>query len=167
MKKFLFLITSLLVINSFSTYAQEISVQSVNSGGKKMLQNNGSLSFTVGELVVLTQKDNQGNSIGGGFTSSSVLTTASIIEPNVEVLNVKVYPNPTTDLLTVAIQDTKLDNVIVEVIDTKGTIMSYQKYIGMTNSIGINTCEWAKGNYILYLKDSKYQVIGSYKISKQ
>ena len=60
--------------------AQSVAPQSVNSSGAKMTQANGSLSFTVGELVVLTQTDSQGNSLGSGFTSSATLTTVSIQE---------------------------------------------------------------------------------------
>jgi hypothetical protein len=55
--------------------AQIIAPQSVNSAGVKMTQSNGPLSFTVGELVVLQQYDANGNSLGGGFTNSSTLST--------------------------------------------------------------------------------------------
>jgi uncharacterized membrane protein YkgB len=75
----------------------------MNSGGSKMIQANGSLSFTVGELVVLTQTDNQGNTIGSGFTAGATLSTISIQEPDANVLNVKVFPNPSADLVNIQI----------------------------------------------------------------
>ena len=147
--------------------AQTISPQSVNSGATKMSQNNGSLSFTVGELVVLTAVDSAGNTLGGGFTTSSTITTAAIQEPNSAILNVKVYPNPTTDLLTVSIHDSKLSQVIIEVSDINGRLVSYGKYAGITNNIGINTNSWERGSYFLNLKSSQDLILGTYKIIKQ
>jgi hypothetical protein len=147
--------------------SQTISPQSINSSGQTMAQSNGSLTFTVGELVVLTQTDNDGNTLGSGFTSGAVLTTASIQEPNASLINVKVYPNPTTDLVTVSIQETKLAQVVLEIVDANGKIISTEKYAGISNNIGISTSLWVSGNYILNLKDSRNQVLGSYKIIKQ
>jgi hypothetical protein len=147
--------------------SQTISPQSINSSGKTMVQSNGSLTFTVGELVVLTQIDTDGNTLGSGFTSGAVITTATIQEPNASVINLKVYPNPTTDLVTVSIQETKLAQVVLEIMDANGKIVSLEKYAGISNNIGISTSLWVKGSYILNLKDSKNQVLGSYKIIKQ
>ena len=47
----------LLLLFPMGLFAQEIAPQSVNSTGGKMTQSNGSLSFTVGELVVLSFED--------------------------------------------------------------------------------------------------------------
>ena len=149
------------------TQAQSITSQSVNSGGTKMSQSNGSLSFTVGELLVLGQTDNQGNTLGNGFTAGATISTVSVLEPNAEVLNVKVYPNPTTDLVTVNIQDTKLSEVILEIKDINGKVISTEKYAGITNNIGINTASWTIGIYFLHLKNNENQVLGTYKIIKQ
>ena len=60
--------------------AQSISPSSVNNGGVSLSQANGSLSFTVGELVVVGFTDVKGNSLGSGFTSGDTLTKVSIKE---------------------------------------------------------------------------------------
>ena len=159
-----------IIILAFSSsfgYAQSISPQSVNSSGTSMSQSNGSLSFTVGELVVLSQTDSDGNTLGGGFTSSATISTASIQEPNVAVLNVKVYPNPTTDLITIAIQDTKLSQVGIEITDINGKVISNEKYAGISNNIGINSAAWNNGTYFLKLKGDDNEVLGIYNIIKQ
>jgi hypothetical protein len=155
-----------LSLTSTSFYAQSIAPQSLNSGGTKMTQANGSLSFTVGELVVLSQTDSEGNSLGSGFTSGATISTATIKEPDTELLNVNVFPNPTTDLVTISIQDIKLSQLIIEVSDINGKIVSSGIYAGISNNIGINTSIWEKGNYFLYLKDTQNQIIGIYKIIK-
>jgi hypothetical protein len=148
------------------SYAQSIAPQSVNSGGTKMSQANGSLSFTVGELVVLSQTDSQGNTLGGGFTAGATLTTASIQEADASVLDVKVFPNPTTELVHIQINHSTLEQVVVTITDLQGKEMYSGKYAGISNVIGINTASYAAGTYVLSLKNLNYQVLGTYKIIK-
>jgi hypothetical protein len=154
---------------SMSLMAQSIAPQSVNSAGGKMTQVNGSLSFTVGELVVLSQTDIDGNTIGGGFTNSAVSSTSvvAISEPNVEVLNVSVYPNPVSDLVFVDIAETQLDWLIVEIYEVTGKLISSEKYAGLHNKIGINTQAFAAGTYLLNLIDESRKMLGSYTLIKQ
>ncbi|MFM7079940.1 MAG: hypothetical protein ACKOYC_09155, partial [Bacteroidota bacterium] len=70
--------------------AQSISPQSINSSGITFSQTGGSLSFTVGELVVLNQSDSSGNSLGGGFTNGATLTTEVVNAPDEALLDVSV-----------------------------------------------------------------------------
>ena len=148
------------------SYAQSVAPQSVNSSGTKMTQTNGSLSFTVGELVVLSQTDSNGNTLGGGFTSAATLTTVSIQETNAAVLDVKVYPNPTTELVNIQINYSAIDQVVVIISDLQGKEVYTGKYAGISNVIGINTASYAPGAYTLNLKNMNNQVLGTYKIIK-
>lgn len=148
------------------SYAQSIAPQSVNSGGAKMTQTNGSLSFTVGELVVLSQTDSDGNTLGGGFTAGATLTTVSIQETDAAVLDVKVYPNPTTELVNIQINHSTIDQVVVTITDLQGKEVYSGKYAGISNVIGINTASYATGTYVLSLKNLNNQVLGTYKIIK-
>ena len=147
-------------------YAQSVAPQSVNSGGTKITQANGSLSFTVGELVVLSQTDSDGNTLGGGFTAGATLTTASIQETDASVLDVKVYPNPTTELVNIHINHSTIDQVVVTITDLQGKEVYSGKYAGISNVIGINTASCATGTYVLSLKNLNNQVLGTYKIIK-
>lgn len=148
------------------SYAQSIAPQSVNSGGTKMTQANSSLTFTVGELVVLSQTDSDGNSLGGGFTAGATLTTVSIQETDAAILDVKVYPNPTTELVNIQINHSTIDQVVVTILDLQGKKVYSGKYAGISNVIGINTASYATGNYLLTLKNVNNQVLGTYKIIK-
>lgn len=148
------------------SYAQSIAPQSVNSGGTKMTQPNSSLTFTVGELVVLSQTDSDGNSLGGGFTAGATLTTVSIQETDAAILDVKVYPNPTTELVNIQINHSTIDQVVVTISDLQGKEVYSGKYAGISNVIGINTASYATGNYLLTLKNVNNQVLGTYKIIK-
>ena len=164
LKSFALLGTAMLI--GTLSYAQSIAPQSVNSGGTKMTQANGSLSFTVGELVVLSQTDSEGNTLGGGFTAGATLTTASIIETDATVLDVSVFPNPTSDLVNIRINHSTIDQLIVSITDLQGKEVYNGKYAGVSNVIGINTASYATGTYMLTLKDKNNQVFGTYKIIK-
>ena len=149
------------------SYAQSFAPQSVNSGGTKMTQANGSLSFTVGELVVLNLTDSQGNTLGGGFTAGATLTTASIQETDAAVLDVSVFPNPTSDLVSIRINHSSIEQVVVFITDFQGKEVYSGKYAGISNVIGINTASYATGTYTLSLNKTNKQVLGTYKIIKQ
>lgn len=148
------------------SYAQSIAPQLVNSSGTKMSQANGSLSFTVGELVVLSQTDSQGNTLGGGFTAGATLTTMSIQEIDAAVLDVSVFPNPTSDLVNIRISYATIEQVVVSIADLQGKEVYNGKYAGISNTIGINIAAYALGTYVLSLKNKNNQVLGTYKIIK-
>jgi hypothetical protein len=146
--------------------AQNLVPQAITSGASNFTQSNGSLSFTVGELIVTTETNGSGYSLGNGFISSAVSSTqvVAIDKPNEALLNVKVYPNPTSDLLFVDILSTSMDWIHIDIIDTQGRIISSEKYAGMTSHIGINTAKWQPGNYFLQLRDQQNKTIGNYQI---
>jgi hypothetical protein len=146
--------------------AQSIAIQSVNSSGAKMIQANGSLSFTVGELVVLSQTDSEGNTLGSGFTTASTLSTSSLQETDKLVLDVKIYPNPTNELVNIQINYSTIEQVLVSISDLQGKEIFNGKYAGVSNVIGINTINYSAGTYTLSLKNSENQLLGSYKIIK-
>ena len=148
------------------SYAQSIAPQSVNSSGTKMTQSNGSLSFTVGELVVLSQTDVEGNTLGSGFTAGAALTTVIIQETDAASMDVNVYPNPTTELINIQINHSNIDQVVISITDLQGKEVYSGKYAGISNVIGINTASYATGTYMLTLKNLNNLVLGTYKIIK-
>ncbi len=159
-------ILGLLLFFVNNSFTQSIAPQSVNSAGTKMTQANGSLSFTVGELVVLSQTDSEGNTLGGGFTAGATLSTMSIQETDAAILDVKVYPNPTSELVNIQINHSTLEQVLVTITDLQGKEVYSAKYAGISNVIGINTASYATGSYVLSLKNLNNQVLGTYKIIK-
>jgi len=157
----------LLLLFPMGLSAQEIAPQSVNSTGGKMTQSNGSLSFTVGELVVLSFEDANGNTLNGGFTSRATITTASISEVDQSLMSVNIYPNPTTELVTLEIKESNLDAFNIQIVDNTGKIVSSESYSGLASKIGINCVSWESGTYHLNILSKDLTIIGSYKIIKQ
>jgi hypothetical protein len=167
-KKPLALLGVAMLIGTLS-FAQSLAPQAVNTAGVKFTQANGSLNFTVGELVVKNQTDANGNTLGSGFTNAATgsTTVLSVNTPDKDVLNVSVYPNPTTDLLTVDVAATTLSQLVVEITDLQGKTLSSSQYAGISNKIGINTAAYAVGTYLLLLKNESGKLLGNYKIIKQ
>ena len=147
-------------------HAQTINPQSINSGGNSLAQVNGTLSFTVGELVVFGLIDIQGNTLGGGFTSGATLSTLSIQEIDVSNLDVNVFPNPTQNLINIQINQLSYDELFVTITDLLGKDVYYGKYAGIPNIIRINTASYTSGTYILSLKNQNNQVLSTFKVTK-
>ena len=148
--------------------AQIIAPQSINNAGTKMTQNNGSISFTVGELVVLTETDSLGNSLGNGFTSSATSSTVvAIRKPDIKLLNIKVYPNPSSNLVFIDIIDTQIEWFYLDIYDLQGRRLSSEKHAGINNKIGLNIASLSAGTYLLKIEDNKKTVLATYKLIKK
>ncbi|MDB4648889.1 T9SS type A sorting domain-containing protein [Crocinitomicaceae bacterium] len=132
-----------------------------------MTQSNGSLTFVLGEVVLLSATDTDNNTINSGFTSGSTITISTVATVDNSLLDVQLYPNPTSNLITVSIQDINLPEITVEVLDMTGRVINSGRYKGLSNKIGINSSAWENGKYILHLKNMNKEVIGSYQIIKQ
>jgi hypothetical protein len=167
-KKLLSLLGAAMLMATMS-FAQSLAPQAVNTVGVKFTQANGSLNFTVGELVVKNQTDANGNTLGSGFTNAATgsTTVLSVNTPDKGILNVSVYPNPTTDLITVDVVSTTLSRLVVEITDLQGKTISSSQYAGISNKIGISTAAYAAGTYLLLLKNENGNLLGDYKIIKQ
>jgi hypothetical protein len=169
MGKYIFsiIITLISVLIKQSGFAQSIHIQSVNSGGAITNQSNGSLNFTIGELLVKDLVDSKGNSLGGGITVGSTLTTLNIINTDLNVLSVIVFPNPTTNMLYVKIADIKIEYLMISITDVKGKEIYTGKYAGLNNTIGVNMLPYSPGLYYLSLKNTNNDLLGYYKIVKK
>ena len=165
MKYFALLVTLFTILNL--TRAQSIAPQSINPSGKSMSQANGSISFTVGDLVILSESDGEGNSLGNAFSAGASVSTVNVQQPDTDLLNVKVYPNPTAAFVHIDIKDASIDKLLISLTDKNGREIYFGTYACISNSIGINTEAYPTGTYFLTLKNTQNDVLGVYKVIKQ
>lgn len=132
-----------------------------------MTQSNGSLMFVLGEVVLLSATDTDNNTINSGFTSGSTITISTVATVDNSLMDVQIYPNPASNLITVAIHDINIPEFIIEVIDMHGRLVNSGRYTGLSKNIGINSSVWENGKYILQLKSKNEEIFGSYQIIKQ
>ena len=84
---------------SLSSYSQTISKQVIGPGGQTFENGNNKLSYTVGEVAVGAMTDEDGTyQLGNGYYPSLDLSTLNTQSPELK-LQVKVYPNPTTEAI--------------------------------------------------------------------
>jgi hypothetical protein len=165
MKYFALLVTLFTIFNL--TRAQSIAPQSINPSGKNMSQANGSISFTVCDLVILSESDGEGNSLGNAFSAGASVSTVNIQQPDTDLLNVKVYPNPTAAFVHIDIKDASIDKVLIAITDKKGSELYTGTYACISNSIGINIEPYPPGTYFLTLRNTQNHLLGVYKVIKQ
>jgi|AntRauMFilla1563_2_1112583.scaffolds.fasta_scaffold08693_3 hypothetical protein len=159
MKKKLLRVTLLcLFLNSISIYSQ----QAFNSIGASYSSNAGSLTYSVGEII-LDFKPSTAGSVSEGIIQPQEIFSALNTDYNAISLQYKVYPNPTSDFLQLTLDNT-LDNLRYELIDISGRIIS-KKTIRSKKTI-INLKNISVGFYFLKLTRNN-QLIKNFKLIKQ
>jgi hypothetical protein len=106
----------LVSLSNFS-YAQQI----LSSSGGSEQNSSGSISYTLGEMVVDT-KVNGATTITQGFHQTQIIVTA-ISEPSVTGFSMAVFPNPTNDFVTLKIEKGEIQNLGFIVFDAQGRFL--------------------------------------------
>ena len=90
-----------LLLTSLSIQSQTISKQVIGPGGQTFENGNNKLSYTVGEVAVGAMTDEDGTyQLGNGYYPSLDLSTLNTETPELQ-LQVKVFPNPATEVIYV------------------------------------------------------------------
>ena len=151
MKKQYFII---LLLFPIMIHAQDVHQNVIGNSGDYYQNTQGSLTWTLGELMTQTFK-NGDNTLTQGFNQSN-LTVTSISKADFD-FNIKVYPNPVTDILIIESDSQSLKyylyNLIGEIISV-GSLNNNREIVDFTSL--------PSGIYILQIGDVK-----THKIIKQ
>ncbi len=140
----------------------EITAQKVTSAGGGTATAAGTqVSWTIGEPIIATATDGK-NTLTQGFQQSK-LTVTAIDEIQVTGLEIKVYPNPTADFVTVHFSKTP-ENPGYLLFDLSGKLLKQTKIASTDTKIEMSG--YAGGSYILKLNDGQ-QPLQSFKIIKR
>lgn len=146
---------------SFGLSAQSISKQVIAPSGITISNGNNQLSYTSGEVVVggMTAEDGSFQ-LGNGYYPSLDLETLNIESPMTNLL-VKIYPNPTKELIFITHPISNSFKIFIS--DLTGKIL-LQKEVGKQEPINIE--RYPNGTYLINVitEDKK---TNSYKIIKQ
>lgn len=137
--------------------AQEL----ISSGGSNLSNTNGSISFSIGELMVETLSDGS-NYLTQGFHQPK-LSITDISELVDLKFNVLAYPNPTSDVLQLQIESEYAENMNFMLYDVNGRKIIQEKIIDTETSIQLNHLK--SGIYILRIFKMD-QEIKTFKIIK-
>ena len=153
----LFLTASFYIAN-----AQSISQSVIASTGGNITSNNGSLSWTMGEMLTSTLISNDWI-LTQGFHQSN-LSISSGIKSGLSDHKLSLYPNPAKDYINVSVNSRKNSKYKYELIDVSGRILlNKEEY---SNLFKISLQGFSPSLYYLRFLDEKGKFLGSYKIVK-
>jgi hypothetical protein len=111
--------------------------ESVNATGGNASGNRGSVSYSVGQVVYTTNTGTNGSVAEGAQQPFEISAVTGIEEAKGIKLMVSAYPNPTTDYLTLSINEFKISNLLYQLYDIKGKILQIEKITGDKTSIAM------------------------------
>ena len=155
-----FLIFFVLFVNY--TQGQSLSRYVIGSFGDFNTTPTGTtLSSTLGEIIGTTESSHSAI-ITQGFQQPDALTITSFINPKNNNLSINVFPNPTSQFIT--IKKDYAQSLYAELTDVLGQVI--YSYIFKQRSTQINLQTLSAGTYFLSIKTTNNQFIQSFKIQK-
>ena len=151
----------LIFILFFSTtcFSQTISKQVLSNTGKTQSNSNLEITWTIGEPIVGLMT-NGGNQLGNGYHPSLNLQVLSIEENTLDV-QIKVYPNPTSQLLYVS--HPEINSFGIQIVDLNGK----QVYSGnFSKDQPLDFSNYSQGIYMVTIENKENNKRNTYKIIK-
>ena len=150
------------LILGLSGYGQSISKQVIGPAGATYENGTNKLSYTAGEVVVGAMTDEDGNiQLGNGYYPSLNLSTLSTETPELQ-LKVKVFPNPTKEVIYITHPIEQLFEVRITDISGKQVLQTaHQKQ----QPLSLQTL--TTGTYFVRVTTKDSKQTNTYKIIKQ
>ncbi|NOZ47579.1 MAG: T9SS type A sorting domain-containing protein [Chlorobi bacterium] len=151
----------LLSIGLIGVQAQE----AIPAAGGNISGPGGSASYSVGQVVYTTNTGTNSYSVAEGVQQPYEISVVSGIEQAKGInLECTAYPNPTSDFITLKVDDFNNKNLFYQLFDIDGKIIKTEKIIVAKTEI--NTEVLIQGSYFLRIIDNQKE-IKTFKIIKQ
>ena len=134
--------------------------ESPTATGGEATGTGGTVSYSVGQVVYTTNTGTNGSVAQGIQQAFEISTVIGINEVSID-LKLLVYPNPTTNYLTLNVEDNT--DLNYQLSDIRGKIIESEKV--SSNSTSINVVSLPTATYLLKVTKNK-QVIKIFKIIK-
>ncbi|MDD4149700.1 MAG: T9SS type A sorting domain-containing protein [Bacteroidales bacterium] len=108
---------------------------SINATGGNASGSGGSVSYSVGQVVYTTNTGTNGSITQGVQQPFEISVITGIEEAKVINLAISAYPNPTTDYLTLSIDEFDISNLSYQLYDMQGKLLQNEKITGNQTSI--------------------------------
>lgn len=139
--------------------------ETITTAGGEASGSGGTASYTVGQVVYTSQTGTNGNSVAQGVQQPfEISVVTGIAEAKGISLEVSAYPNPTTDYLTVKVENYETARLQYIVFDINGKLLQQVKCTGNETSIDIQ--DYPAANYFVKVLDNQ-KVIKTFKVLKQ
>ncbi len=152
------LIIHFLLLFCYTLHAQQ---STVTSGGKA-IGVNGSMSYSVGELIIPESKG-PGGSLSGGLQSPYEISLITSLPRIDMILSASVFPNPATNKIQLKIGDPFLSSYRYLLYDGEGNLLQSAQIQNAVTEIDLGN--YPKGFFILTIHNKSRQ-LKSFKIVK-
>ena len=112
--------------------------QSINAAGGNATGSGGMVSYSVGQVAYKTHTGTSGSVSEGVQQPYEISVVTAIDEAKSINLSVSAYPNPTTDYLTLSIDELEISTMWYHVYDVTGKLIQSEKITGSHTTIGMN-----------------------------
>ena len=153
-----------LVILLFLGLSNLQAQEATTTAGGEASGSGGSASYTVGQVVYTTKTGTNGNSVTEGVQQPYEISVVTEITEAKDInLSVSAYPNPTSNYLTVKVENYETANLQYMIFDINGKLLQKIKCTG--NQTSINIQDYPAANYFVKVLDSEKE-IKTFKIIK-
>ena len=136
--------------------------ESINASGAELSGNNGTISYSIGQVVFHTNSVS-GTSFAEGVQQPYEISTISGIDIPEIVLQMSTYPNPTTDYLNLSIRNYSQEKLTLQLFDVAGKLL-LEEIISEPNTV-VDMNRFAMATYYLKVTNNQ-KPIKTFKIIK-
>lgn len=136
--------------------------QSVPASGGEATGNDGTLSYSVGQ-VAYTAQTGSGGSLVSGIQHVYEISSVTSVEDLLKDATLTAYPNPAVDYLNLTIEDASYESMDYQLIDMKGVAVLAGEIGAPTTTIAIERIPSA--TYFLHVSINQ-KIIKSFKLIK-
>ena len=154
------LIVFLAFLLSFSVNAQT-SHQVLSASGGDATGSGGSVAYSVGQIVYTTHTGTTG-SVAQGVEQAYEIYSVGIKETALNI-SLSVFPNPTSDFLTLKVQDYNNEALSYNLLDEQGKLVLNEQITTQDTQIAMSTL--ARGSYFINIVQANKK-IQTFKIIK-
>ncbi len=155
MRKYFFIIT-------FFSASVIYSQVAVSASGSDATGTGGTASYTVGQVAYKTTSGTNGSVSAGVQQAYTISATTGVNETNFN-LEASVYPNPTTDLLVLSVNELKEDYKY-KVLDMAGKLLSNGKLTNHQTQLDFSN--YTAGSYYVNITSNQSKNIKTFQVIK-
>ena len=139
-----------------------LAQESVNTSGSIAIGSGGTASYTVGQVAYTSSLGSNGSVSAGVQQAYTITATTGVGETNFN-LEASVYPNPTTDLLVLSVNELKED-FKYQVLDMAGKLLINGKLTNTQTQLDFSS--YAAGSYYVNIISNENKNMKTFQVIK-
>ena len=138
------------------------SQESANASGGDATGSGGTVAYSIGQVVYTTNTDASGT-VSQGVQQAYEIFTVGIKETELNIL-LTVFPNPTSDNLSLQISDYNNEKLSYQLFDMQGKLLNNGQVTAQQTQI--NTASLPSATYFINVVNQENKKVQSFKIIK-